>query len=46
MYDIADLYKMELTVPIALRVHKHKPDEDIGRIARLRVRDSMVDGRS
>lgn len=46
VYDIADLYKMELTVPIAFEIaSKHKPDEDIGRIARLRVRDSMVDGK-
>lgn len=46
VYDIADLYKANLTIPIAFEVaSEHGKDEDIGRITRLKVRDSFVDGK-
>lgn len=46
VYDIADLYKAELTIPIAFEIaSEYTEDDDIGRITRLRVRDAMVDGK-
>lgn len=46
VYDVADLYKAEVTIPIAFQVAADiKPDDDIGRITRLKVRDSFVDGK-
>lgn len=40
VYDIADLYKAEITIPIAFEVaSKNNEDENIGRIVRLKVRD-------
>src|SRR5699024_9751778 len=46
VYDIADLYKAELTIPIAFEVAgESKNNEDIGRTTRLRVRDAFVDGK-
>lgn len=46
VYDIADLYKAEITIPIAFRTAAdYKEGDDIGRITRLRVRDAMVDGK-
>jgi CRISP-associated protein Cas1 len=46
VYDIADLYKAEVTIPIAFEIaSKHGKDEDIGRITRLKVRDAFVDGK-
>ena len=46
VYDIADLYKAETTIPIAFQVVSQiKENEDLGRIVRLRVRDSFVDGK-
>lgn len=46
VYDIADLYKAELTIPIAFElVAEAKEDDDIGRLARQRLRDKMVDGK-
>lgn len=46
VYDIADLYKAEVTIPIAFEIaSKYKPEEDIGRLTRLRVRDAFVDGK-
>ena len=46
VYDIADLYKAEITVPIAFSVAAEFEDwQDIGRIARLRTRDAFVDGK-
>lgn len=46
VYDVADLYKAELTIPIAFEVASDiLPDEDIGQKTRLRVRDSFVDGK-
>lgn len=46
VYDIADLYKADVTIPIAFEVtSESKPGDDIGRAVRLRVRDAFVDGR-
>lgn len=46
VYDIADLYKAELTIPIAFELAAEaKDDDDIGRLARQRLRDKMVDGK-
>lgn len=43
VYDIADLYKAELTIPIAFQVAVEQP-EDIGGTTRRRVRDAIADG--
>lgn len=46
VYDIADLYKAEMTVPIAFELaSKLTTADDIGREARLSVRDALVDGK-
>lgn len=46
VYDIADLYKAEITIPIAFEVASlHTKEDDIGRITRQRVRDAMIDGK-
>ena len=46
VYDIADLYKSEITIPIAFQIAaEFNGDDEIGRIARLSVRDAMVDGK-
>ena len=46
VYDIADLYKAELTIPIAFELAATvKEDDDIGRLARQSLRDKMVDGK-
>ena len=44
VYDIADLYKAELTIPIAFSVASNPP-EDIGAETRRRTRDSFLDGK-
>lgn len=44
VYDIADLYKADLTIPIAFEVAAEMP-ENIGSTTRLRVRDAFVGGR-
>lgn len=41
VYDVADLYKAEITIPIAFEIAAEKPD-DIGAETRRRVRDAMV----
>ncbi|NLO48454.1 MAG: type I-E CRISPR-associated endonuclease Cas1 [Clostridiales bacterium] len=43
VYDIADLYKAEVTIPIAFEVAAQKPD-DIGSSTRRAVRDAVSDG--
>jgi CRISPR-associated protein Cas1 len=43
VYDIADLYKAEITIPIAFEVASEKPD-DIGSATRHAVRDAVSDG--
>lgn len=46
VYDIADLYKAELTIPIAFEVASQcQPEDDVATITRLRVRDAFVDGK-
>lgn len=40
VYDIADLYKADITIPIAFEAASEKRD-DIGRFVRRRVRDSV-----
>lgn len=46
VYDVADLYKAEFTIPIAFEVAaNHEIGDDIGRITRLKIRDSFVDGK-
>jgi len=43
VYDIADLYKAEITIPIAFEVAAKQTD-DIGAVVRRRVRDAISDG--
>lgn len=46
VYDVADLYKAETTVPIAFEIaSQYEEGQDIGRLTRLRVRDAFVTGR-
>ncbi|MCL2865060.1 MAG: type I-E CRISPR-associated endonuclease Cas1e [Lachnospiraceae bacterium] len=46
VYDIADLYKAEVTIPVAFEVASQYSDEDdIGRITRRAVRDAISDGK-
>lgn len=45
VYDIADLYKAELTIPIAFKIAALQNTDDIGRATRLAVRDAFVDGK-
>lgn len=46
VYDIADLYKAEYTIPLAFEIASEvNPEDDIGRIARQRMRDKCVDGK-
>lgn len=46
VYDVADLYKAEITVPIAFAVAAEAEEgQDIGQLARLRTRDAFVDGK-
>ena len=40
-YDIADLYKAEVTIPIAFEMAAQQP-EDLPSATRRRVRDAMV----
>lgn len=44
IYDIADLYKSEITIPIAFQTAAEAP-EDLPAIVRRRVRDAMVSAR-
>lgn len=41
VYDIADLYKAETTIPVAFEIAAEQP-EDIGAAARRRMRDEMM----
>lgn len=46
VYDIADLYKGKTTIPIAFQVASESSDgDDIGRITRIKVRDTFSDGK-
>ena len=42
VYDIADLYKAELVIPLAFELAAGEP-EDIGGMMRRRIRDAMVE---
>ncbi len=42
VYDIADLYKAEVTIPIAFEIAAEQP-EDLSSAVRRRVRDAMVE---
>lgn len=44
LFDIADLYKAEYTIPLAFRLHACTPSL-VGGIARRRMRDMMQDGK-
>ncbi|WP_273450055.1 type I-E CRISPR-associated endonuclease Cas1e [Streptococcus ferus] len=46
VYDVADLYKAEVTIPIAFEIAaNNETADDIGKITRLRIRDAFVDGK-
>ncbi len=46
VYDFADLYKAETSIPVAFDVvASSTADEDIGRKTRLAMRDTFVDGK-
>ncbi|WP_438467533.1 type I-E CRISPR-associated endonuclease Cas1e [Streptococcus pluranimalium] len=46
VYDVADLYKAETTIPIAFEIAANAQEgDDIGRLTRLSVRDAFVDGK-
>ncbi len=46
VYDIADLYKAQVTIPIAFEMAAAlEEDDDIGSETRKKVRDAMVDGK-
>ena len=46
VYDIADLYKAKITIPIAFDIASQaSEDDDIGTLARKKVRDALVDGK-
>lgn len=43
VYDIADLYKADITIPIAFEVASNfKDGDDIGKITRQKVRDVLL----
>lgn len=44
VYDIADLYKAELSIPVAFQVAAKQPD-DIGAVTRRAMRDAISDGK-
>ena len=44
VYDIADLYKAETTIPVAFEIAAEQP-EDIGAAVRRRMRDEMMKAR-
>ena len=46
VYDIADLYKAEITIPLAFELAcKYEEGDDIGKLSRLSLRDKMIDGK-
>lgn len=46
VYDFADLYKAEISIPIAFKVVQNAEENaDIGRLTRLAMRDAFVDGK-
>lgn len=46
VFDIADLYKAEVAIPVAFRVAADSEEgDDVGAITRRRVRDDLYDGK-
>ena len=46
VYDVADLYKAEITVPIAFQIASaYQSGDDVGRISRQKTRDAFTDGK-
>ncbi|KRK97324.1 crispr-associated protein [Secundilactobacillus odoratitofui DSM 19909 = JCM 15043] len=46
VYDFADLYKAEVSIPVAFEVVKNAEENaNIGRLTRLAMRDAFVDGK-
>lgn len=45
VYDIADLYKADITIPIAFKIASDPDVKNIGRETRLAVRNAFVDGK-
>lgn len=46
VYDVADLYKADLTLPVAFKVaSEYKEGDDIAGITRRATRDAFVDGK-
>ena len=46
VYDIADLYKAEYTIPLSFELaSKSNEEEDIGSITRLKIREKFSDGK-
>lgn len=46
VYDIADLYKADITIPLSFQIAaKYDKTDDIGRISRLALRDKIADGK-
>ncbi|MBQ8706830.1 MAG: type I-E CRISPR-associated endonuclease Cas1 [Succinivibrionaceae bacterium] len=45
VYDVADLYKAETTIPIAFQVTSEYESGDISKQTRRKVRDAFVDGK-
>jgi CRISPR-associated protein Cas1 len=43
VYDVADLYKADITIPIAFQIAAEQP-EDVGSATRRRVRDAIANG--
>lgn len=43
VYDVADLYKADISIPLSFEIASSvKPEDDIGRIARSKTRDAVV----
>ncbi len=46
VYDVADLYKADITVPIAFQIASaYEAGNDVGSMARQKVRDAFMDGK-
>lgn len=45
VYDFADLYKAEYSIPVAFSIIAESPEGDIGRRTRLAMRDFFKDGK-
>lgn len=46
VYDVADLYKAEITIPLSFEIASSvEANDDIGRISRLRMREALVENK-